>query len=312
MKLLSSLLQLPIISSLLKWSKTTTIKGFKGVTIYDVATFFLHELKRDAVIVRASAISFNFMMASFPTLIFLFTLIPYLPLKNVKNNLLLFFKEFLPTNANKIVIETIEDLDRPRGGLLSLGVVLTLFFASNALKPLMKAFDKSHHKVFVRRNVFQLRWIAIQLVFQLMFLSLIASILMFGGNWMINKLDKVLELGELAVVFLTAARWIITIIVIYTIISFLYRKGSSAIQKIPYINPGAISATALSLITSLLFSFYVNNFGQYNKIYGSIGTLIVLLLWIQINAVIIIVGYELNISILVNSEQTKRSKLNNF
>ena len=296
----------PLLASFLHWAKTTSFIGFRGASLYDVARFFIKEMRRDAIAVRASAISFNFLLAFFPSLIFLFTLIPYLPLDNFETQLFIFLEDFLPKQAFTIIEETIHDCNQPREGLLSIGAFLTIYFASNALMSLLLVFDKSYHSAFQRRNLFQLRGAAIQLALILIVLTLAGGTLLLCGGVLVEWLH-----GRVDISFniLKIARWIITIMIVYVAIVIIYMHGVKASFKMPFFTPGAIAATILSLVTSAGFSFYVNNFGQFNKIYGSIGTVIVIFIWLKLNASLCIIGYELNVSILMNQGKGEKQNI---
>lgn len=275
--------------------------GFKGVSLYHVIRFVIEELKKDDIIIRANSVAFSFFLSIFPTIIFVFTLIPLLPIRfdflDILNSL---GKNALPSEAFDYLINMVESVvSIKRGGLLSLGFLLALFFSSSGMLTLMYGFDKSYEQTFKKRSYFASRGVALLLTVIITFIFLLSFILIVFGDQLFINLFSEFDLGSASTVFIQVFRWLIIILLIYTSISLIYRYGPSMYRKISFSNAGAYLATTLSIISSIGFAYFVNNFGRYNEIYGSIGALIVLLLWLQINAVILLIGFELNTSIAV-------------
>jgi len=286
------------INRLIKKAKKISLPGFDRVPIYNVISFFFKGFQRGSLVTRASSIAFNLCLAIFPTLILLFTLIPYIPIENLQDELLKLFGNILPENAYLAMESTlVEVLTQKSGGLLSLGLIATLIFSTNGIHALISAFNVTSHS-FDTRSWLTQRLISFVLVFILLFLLSIAIFLIVFSKAGLNKL---IELGFLRVnikfYLLEFGKWIIIIAVIFFAISFLYYLAPAKKTKWRFISAGSSLATILFIISSLGFSFFVNNFGQYNKIYGSIGTLIVILLWMYLNAITLLIGFELNVSI---------------
>lgn len=288
----------PVITVLIDWSKKIILPGFDRLPVYDVAIFFFRGIQKGALTMRASALAFNFFLAIFPAIIFLFTLIPYIPIENFQKELLIQLKLVLPEEAYILAISTIEDLvNTPHGGLLSFGFILAMYFATNGINAMMDAFNQSVH-IAEKRSFFHQQLISILLVFIQSFLLIIAIALLVFGQITLDFLNEkeIIESG-INIFLLTAGQWITIAALFYFAISFLYYFGPSIRGKWKFFSAGSTLATILMIIVSSGFAFYVNNFGQYNKVYGSIGTLIVIMLWIQFNSIILLIGFELNASI---------------
>ena len=291
---------LPLIAN----CRSLTLPGFRGISLYHVIRFVIKELKKHDLIVRANSVAFSFFLSIFPTIIFIFTLIPLFPIRfdflEAMNTL---GRKALPSEAFNYLMEIVNSLvSIKRGGLLSLGFVLALIFSSSGMITLMAGFDKSYDRTFKKRTFIKRRFIAMSLTIIISFIFLLSFILIVFGDQLFTNIFSRFHIESATSVFVQVFRWLIIVGLIYTSISLIYRYGPSMYRKFEFSNPGAFLATTLSIVSSLVFAYFVNNFGQYNKIYGSIGALIVLLLWLQINAVILLIGFELNTSIAVERD----------
>jgi membrane protein len=283
---------------LLIWARKASLPGFDDIALYDVGLFFWHSIVNGSITTRASAIAFSFFLALFPAIIFLFTLIPYIPIKNFQQELFLLIQEFLPPDAFSTVEETIQDiLTRQRGDLLSLGFFMALIFSTNGLASMMSAFDGSLH-TFKRRSWLSQRITAVVLLFILSILITLSIALITGGQFAIDYMLKVGLLNDKFTYYLlTIGKWIITVTLFFFAFAFLYYFAPAKKTEWRFISPGGTLATFLSIFVMIGFSYYITNFGQYNKLYGSIGTLLVILLLFYLMSLILLVGFELNASI---------------
>jgi membrane protein len=279
-------------------AKKASLPFFDGVPIYDVALFFWRSIVDGAITTRASAIAFSFFIAFFPGLIFIFTLIPYIPIDNFQYELLAIIEQVVPGSTFTTIEGTVTDIvTQPRSGLLSLGFFLALIFATNGLASMMSAFDATIHSIY-RRTWLSQRLTAIILLFILMILLTVAIALLTGGQNFINFLDtKDFIKDGFTVFLLIVGKWIITIALFFFAYAFLYYMAPAKKTQWRFISAGGTLATILSIITLIAFAYYINNFGQYNKLYGSIGTLLIILLLMYIMSLILLVGFELNASI---------------
>jgi membrane protein len=302
--LYTSFWQSGMVKAIRAWAKRSSVSGFKGVSIYDVTMFIWNEWRSSVITSRANGIAFSFFMSLFPTIIVLFTLVAYTPFYSNFNELIRdTVHDLMPGNAEKWVLETIKDLTTiKRKGWLSVGFFLALYFSTNGMVAMMSGFEKAYKGTFRRYDFFQKRWIAIQLTILLGFLLFGSVILGILGDTFVQFLTKIYKNLKFATFLLTVFRYLLMVILLYGGLSVIYRMGMPLRKKLPLINPGVTLATILSLLTSIFFSFYVDNFGNYNKLYGSLGALIVLLLWLQLNIYIVLIGFELNASIAVNRD----------
>lgn len=287
-------------------AKRITFPGFDGMPLYNVMVFFWRSIVDGALTTRASAISFSFFMALFPAIIFLFTLIPYIPITNFQNELFLLIQDMVPESAFKAIEETVKDiLTQQRGDLLSLGFFMALIFSTNGLASMMSAFDASLH-TFERRTWVGQRIIAVVLLAILSVLLTVAIGLITTGQYFINYLVSGGFLKDhFTIISLTVGKWLVILVLFFISNSFLYYLAPAKKTKWRFVSAGSTLSTILCVLTFLIFSYYINHFGQYNKLYGSIGTLLVIMLLMYIISLIILIGFELNASI---NEAIKHSK----
>ncbi len=281
------------------WSKTIQPRGFSGLTLYDLGYFFLVDTRKNAINTRASAVAFTFFLALFPAIIFFFSLIPFLPVANLQAQLLNEMHALLPENAYQAAVVTINDLVKTQhNGLLSFGFLVTFYFATNGIDALIEAFNHAIH-VTETRSFIKQRLVSLFLFVALSMLVLTASLLIIFSEVALNyAISHGLLLSDGIVIFLlTLGKWVVSYLLLFTAISLLYYFGPVKSPNYKLINSGVLLATILSIIASLLFNYYVNNFATYNKVYGSIGTIMVVMLWIQFNCLIMLIGFDLNAKI---------------
>jgi membrane protein len=283
------------------------LPGFDGAPLDMVIKLAVKGLfGRGVLVTRASSIAFNMLMALLPAAIFLFTLIPFIPLPNFQTELLKLFENILPENAFNYLEESIVDVITNRsGGLLVLMFIATIIFSTNGIHALMHAFNVTAHG-FQSRTWIQQRKIAVFLLLSILMMFTIAGTLIILNR---SAVDNLVEMGvlRLNLVFyiLMIFKWILIVVILFLAISALYYLVPAKKKVFRFISPGSILATALFIITSLGFSAYANNFGQWNKLYGSIGTLIVLMIWLYLNSLALLVGFELNVSIKAATAELK-------
>jgi membrane protein len=288
----------------LDWTKVIILPGFRPLPLYTVASFFFKEIKQDSLVNRASSLAYSFMLATFPVFIFLFTLIPYIPVNNFQTNLLDLIAMILPNNAYLAFKNTIEEIVKQKNlSLLSFGFLSAMIFATNGVAKLMKAFNKSS-LVEETRTWLKRRWIALVLTVFIAISLFIAIMILIISGIIIDYMKSQFNSSIWAYVIMLA-RWIIVIGMFFATIAILYRYGPANKRRWKFVSPGSILATSLAVLTSMGFSFYINNFSSYNKVYGSIGTLIVVMLWMYLNSLIILIGFELNASIDLSKRNIK-------
>ena len=295
---------------LVRKSKGLSFPGFRGIPLYDVIQFFYGQVKTVGMSERASSIAFNFVMAIPPAIIFLFTLIPFLPIPNkVEEQLYNLIRDVIPgQKENSYLISFLRDfINNPRNGLLSLGFLLSLFFSSNAIIDIMRSFDKNYIG-FRKRNTLQKRWVALKITIILYILIFFSVLLLIAREAVLTWLG--IE-SQLLIDIITNARWVIIIFLFFISIAHIYRHAPAVQKKWKLISPGSILATFLMILCTMGFSWYVNNFGNYNELYGSIGTVLILMLLIYFNSLVLLIGFELNVS-LSSLKKIADERMNNL
>ncbi len=291
--------------------------GFQGASLYSVMQFFFKGIISPRFNLYAGSLSWNFFLAIFPSLIFIFTLIAYLPGYSLQKTILLQLDFFLPDDAYKVIKTTVRDIvSKQRSGLLSFGFITALYFASNGVFSMMVAFDSNFRDDEKRKsNFFIKRARSIVLTLVITVLILLALTVLISGNLLSSYIVKKHILNKSIMVFFVDFTQLITLsALLFFIMSCLYYFGHSAKKRWKFFSPGAIFASVLSIIATYLFSSYVDGFQSYNKLYGSIGAVIVMMLLIYFNTMCVLLGFELNKSIdnVVQISQQKRKLENRF
>ncbi len=277
-------------------SKRIYIPSFKNLSLYELWPAFRLQLKKTSLLERASAISFNVFMAIPPTLIFAFTLIPYLPISGqFIEQLFGIIRDVVPGQRNNsVIIEFLRDfLTQPRNELLSFGLLIALFFSSSAMMGVLRSFDKNYEG-FSKRTGIQKRKTALRLTIIVYFLVFLCLSLLIAQGVVLEWLGIKNYAIRNAVVNL---RWVIIVLLLFFSVAFIYRQGAPVAIKWPYITPGSLLATVLMILATILVSVYVNNFGSYNKLYGSISAIFIIMSFIYVNALVVLLGFELNVTI---------------
>jgi membrane protein len=279
--------------------KKLVLPGFDGVPISHVFTFVIKGFRKGVLVTRASSIAFNLLMALLPASIFLFTLIPFIPIPNFQEELLKLFENFLPSNAfNFLETSIIDIVTHKSGGLLLIMLIATIIFSTNGIHAVIHAFVVSAHS-FKTRSWFNQRKISVVLLTIVVLMISIAGFLVIFGKLAVNRLVELHIIKRNLVIYvLIFLKWIMIILLLFLAISSLYYLAPAKRTDFKFFSPGSTIATILFIITSLGFSAYVNNYGPYNKLYGSIGTLMVILVWLYLNSIAILIGFELNVSII--------------
>ena len=284
---------------ILRKTRLVHLPGFEGVPLYDVLVFFYRQVTTVGLTERASAISYNFIMAIPPSFLFLFTLIPNLPFvrkSTIKKELHAIITDIIPAKVhNANLIKFVDSfIDDSKIGMLSFGFLLALFFASNAMMGLMQSFNKNYIGFSKGRGMFGDRLVAIRLT-SLIFLLVLGCLLMLITQSAVLKWVGIRSAVVIDVI--SYIRWIFIIGLIFLSIAFIYKYAPAVHKRWKLVSPGTILATTLSIWATLGFSYFVNNFGRYNALYGSIGTIIMLMALIYINSLVLLIGFELNVSI---------------
>jgi len=297
-KYLDLILESNLVQTPLSFSKRLVLPGFDGIPLYDVLVFLFKGLQKSSLTTRASSLAFRFFLALFPTLIFLLSLLPYIPIDDFYNELLMILKELLPDQAYQTSADTINDLfHKKHNTLLSFGFLFALYLASDGVNAMIMAFQNSYHST-QKVSFIKLRLTSFLLLFILTFLMVLAvGLIVFSGIFISHLISNGFLSNDISIIMLNIGKMIILLLLFFLGISSIYYFGGLGYKKFRFISAGSTLATLLTILLSFGFAFYVNNFASYNKIYGSIGTLIVIMLWLYFNSLVLLIGFELNASI---------------
>lgn len=281
--------------------KRMTIPGFEGIPVYDVAIKFKEEVSNDDLSIRASSISFYFILALFPSIIFFFSLIPYVPIQHFDINVMNALKDILPLDVYFVLESTIRDIvSIQRGGLVSINFFLALFVASNGVNSMMKAFDKMNH-TFKERTFWEKRWTGIRILVLINIQMILAVLLIIKGKELIVLTLKFMHTEDIFTFYiLRFIKSVIIVLSFFNIIALIYYFGPSVKKKYRYFSAGATFATIVSIGMTVIFKLYTSYLNNFNNLYGSLGIMIVIMLLIYLNALVLLFGFELNNSIAVN------------
>ncbi len=284
---------------IISWAKKIRFRKHENVSLYKIVKVFLRNLMKDEILDRANGVAFNFILAIFPTIIFLFTLIPYVtdffPDVN-KESIMKFLGEMMPTSMYEVASTTVLDIvSNQRGGLLTFGFLFALYLSTNGMMALMRAFNACYRTIESRSGV-KTRLIATALTCNMAFVLFLAIILLVVGQVVLDYVvnNEWVDLSGFAFGLIFVLRFLVIFVVFFLAISTIYYFGPAIHYNWKFFSIGSIIATLLCMGISYGFSYYVTNFGTYNKVYGSIGVLIALMVWIQILAIVLLLGYEIN------------------
>lgn len=275
--------------------------GNPDQNLYDVGKIFLEQIRKDEISERAGAMAFSFTVAMFPLLLFLLNMIPYVGLffPNVTTqNILLFIGEIIPSSIYQEAEATIMDIvSKPRQSLLSLGFFLALFLSTNGVVSMMNAFN-AVYRTKENRSFWTTRLIAVSIVVILVLAICGAVVIMITGSSILYAISEwEIVSSSLYYYMLTIFRFIVLLTVFTIATAYIFRFAPAVHDKWHFFSSGSLTAGVLITISFYLFSFYLNNFATYNKLYGSIGAMIAVMLWLFITSLIILICFEINVSL---------------
>ncbi|MEN8884041.1 MAG: YihY/virulence factor BrkB family protein, partial [Flavobacteriaceae bacterium] len=288
--------KIPVINLLVRFGKNIKIPGLEGMSLYDVIEMYIIGIVEGALTTRAGGIAYSFFMAIFPFMLFVLTLIPWIPIDGFQEGLMTLISEILPPQTFEAVDAVLLDIiNNKQAGLLSFGFLVSIFLMTNGVNAIFGGFEYSYHVKEIR-NVFRAYFLSMLVSLIMAFFLLVTVALTVFYKLMLDAMIKKewIENETLWLQFGTAA---ILLFNIFTIVSILYKYGTKSGKHSGFLSPGLIFTTILSILTFYLFGYYVNEFSKYNELYGSIGTLLILMLFIWLNAIILLLGFELNASI---------------
>ena len=283
------------------------------LSCYEVTKYFLKQIDKLGLNERASAISFNLIMALPAAILFLFSIIPYLPQSaDLQSEVLNLFKDITPNSTTYTFIRNLlNGLMERQVGLFSFGFILLIYYASNAMIGVIRTFDRSvleNKKYFLHK-----RLRAIKLTLILIVLLLLSATLLIGQDQFAILLKSLFHMKRKArMQWWNGMRWFILIGFLFYGIGLIYKFAPSVKKRWSLLSPGSVLATILTLLTTIILSYWVNHFARFDKVYGSIGTVLVIMLLIRFNALILLIGFELNVSIMYLTSQKQADNTNNY
>ncbi|MGV3637965.1 MAG: YihY/virulence factor BrkB family protein [Flavobacteriales bacterium] len=281
------------------WARRVILPGFEGFSLYEISRFFFRALFEGHLVTRASAISFKVFVAFFPAVLVLLTMIPYIPIADFQTKLLTTFRDMLPGEVYSFIESTLHDLlIRKHGALLSVSFLVGVYLASNSIDAILEGFSGSANHTMWHTPLKQ-RLLSLGLLLALTVLTMIAiPLLTFSGS-VIYRLDSLgFFTSYFQVAALFAAKWIVSILVVVMFVSLLYNAGDPTARRFRLFTPGAILAVCLILVVSQALAFMFSYITDYNALYGSIGAILAVQFWLYFNMIVLLVGYELNTSIV--------------
>lgn len=278
----------------------------KKVNLYVFLTILQKELIRDSIMERARSMAFSFMLSMFPAIIFTFTLIPYIPIQGLKDQVMESLSDVLPQSMYEAVSGTIyEILNIPHGGLMSFGFAFALYSATNGIMAMMEAFNQCYSSAD-RRSFVKKLMISFLVIILLIVIIIIAVGITVMMELYLHYLPGDKHMDALGLIM---AKYVIVFLIFYIGISMIYYIAPAVHKRWNFFSHGSFIATIMILGFTLLFSYYVDNFNSYNKVYGSIGALIGLMLWFNMISMMLLIGYEINACIEVAEKDYYRKKL---
>lgn len=282
---------------ILAMSKTISLPLFDDLPLFYVLRFFFKSMINGDILNKAASMAFSFFLALFPALIFIFSLIPYIPIENFQENLMANIKLILPGPAYDFTASTIEELVlNSHFDLLSFGFIAMLFFASNGVNTTIDNFNNSI-LVENKRSWLSQRFTAFWMVALLGSLVIVSMLMLFFGKTILQFLAHQEMMSWAIAKMLTFLNYVIVVAFIYFTVSFFYYFGPNKKSRWKLFSAGSSLATLFIIIVSSIFENYINAFGTYNKLYGSLGAIMVIMLWFYFNSVIFLIGFELNTSL---------------
>ena len=285
-----------VIRDVVRFSKKIKLPGMGGFSLYNLLDVYGTGILNGTFSFRASSIAYSFFLALFPFLLFLLNLIPYIPIDGFQTRFLIFMEALLPAQTTEFFYPIIADIAvNPRAGLISFVFFLSIFLSANGVNTIFSAFEHSFH-VTINRSFFRQYLVAIIVSIFLALLLLTSVGVILYGEYIINDLQSRAYIDN-DVFWISFFQFVVFVIMIYGVIATLYYFGTKEGKESRFFSVGAITTTVLFIVTTYLFGVYINNFSNYNELYGSIGALLILMFYIWINANLLLLGFELNVSI---------------
>lgn len=287
---------IPVVKYLARGLKKVKLGWLEGLSLYELLEIYIVGIAEGAVTYRAAAIAFSFFMALFPFALFILNLIPYIPIQGFQADFMKFVEESVPPRTFDAIAVIINDiLNNSHSGLLSSGFLLSIFLMANGLNSILGGFETAHH-VVIKRGFFRQYLVALgmSLVMSLVLLVTVAIIVVFE---VFIQSTSIQDVFSESIPLMVIGRYAFVIVMILLTTSIMLKFGTKHTGKRAFISIGSVFTTILIIISSYFFGIWVVRFSKYNQLYGSIGTLLIMMFYIWINCVILLLGFELNAAV---------------
>jgi len=287
------------------YTSKVILPGLDGLTFFDLWEIYSGGIIKGTFSTRASAVAFSFFMALFPFLLFMLNLIPYVNfIDDFQLQFLVFMDSLLPPTTSDFFNDIFLDIaNTPRGGLLSVSFLLSIFLMTNGVNAIFTGFEFSYH-TNANRSLVKQYIVAIGVSIVMALLLLITVILAVYLSYAVDDLSTLGSFGNNKT-WTLIIKYVILILLIYIAVATLYYFGTKEGKQARFLSMGATFTTILMVLTTYLFGLYIENFARYNELYGSIGALLVMMVYIWINSNILLLGFELNASLLKMKKNLK-------
>lgn len=289
--------KIPVVNVIVRLLGKIKLPGLEGLSLYDLLELYIIGIAKGALTARASAIAYSFFMALFPFLLFILIVIPYVPIDDFQSEFLVFLESFLPATTTDFFYENIfNNIEGNKEGLISSVFVLSIFLMANGVNALFSGFENSYHEQLTR-NVIKQYLYALGIALILSFLLIITvAVLGYFQIYVLSTFESYID-SRNTDFWANFAQYVFFVIMVYLATAVLYYFGTAEGKTLKFFSIGALFTTVLIMLTSYLFGIYIENFAKYNELYGSIGALLILLFYLWLNANILLLGFELNISL---------------
>lgn len=288
--------KIPVVRNLKNFAKKIKLPWLEGLSLYDLLEIYIVGIVEGAISYRAGAIAFSFFMALFPFALFILNLIPYIPIEGFQQDFLKFLEDSVPPNTYEAIASIINDiLNNSYKGLLSSGFLLSIFLMANGLNAILGGFENSHHVILKRGFLSQYAVaLGMSVILSLLLIVTVATTVIFEVFIQSIKLDNVFNNN---IKFIEIGRYGFLMLMILITSSILLKFGTRETSNNSFISIGSVFTTVLIILSSYFFGIWVVKFSKYNELYGSIGTLLIMMFYIWLNCMILLLGFELNASI---------------
>lgn len=297
------LLKIPVVNILVKLLSKIKLPALSGLSLYNLLEIYSIGILKGAIGTRASAIAYSFFMALFPFLLFVIILIPHIPIDEFETDFLYFLESFLPESTIDFFSESIFD-NIKGGGIISSVFVVSIFLMANGVNAVFSGFENSYHEQVTRNGVRQYLYaLGVALILAFLLIIAVVGIGYFQIYVIDNAIDVLQKYGmdldekQSTDSWAKIAQYAFFVLITYLSTATLYYFGTKEGKNSRFFSAGALFTTLLIMLSSILFGLYIDNFTKYDELYGSIGALLILLFYLWLNANLLLLGFELNMSL---------------